>query len=78
LFIVIAILFCRHLVFAPSAFNSYGGALFPGFSDMAGFMKMRPHNFDKYVKDLQDYITDLIVAFKQAKDHFSDPHVFPN
>ena len=57
----------RHAIFAPSKFNSYGGAAFPGIIDLL-------HEIDdldndskkKRYEKLKRHVSDLMIMIKEA------------
>ena len=57
----------RHAVFSPAKFNAYGGAAFPGISDLLHeFDKLEEEERAERLLELRKHLSDLMILFRQA------------
>ena len=57
----------RNAIFAPSKFNSYGGAAFPGISDLLHEIDdLEPEEKSKRWKELKRHVSDLMIMVNEA------------
>jgi len=62
----------RHALFSPSKFNSYGGAAFPGISDLLHEVdKLDTDQRKERFKDIQKHLSDLMIVLRQAASWLS-------
>ena len=57
----------RHAIFSPAKFNLYGGAAFPGISDLLHeLQKLEGEERASKLLELRKHLSDLMILFKQA------------
>ena len=57
----------RHAIFSPAKFNAYGGAAFPGISDLLHEVdKLEEKERDERFLELRKHLSDLMILFRQA------------
>jgi hypothetical protein len=62
----------RHVISAPSLFNSYGGSAFPGVGDLLYNLEgLDPASSDhlKVVKQLRKHVSDLMIIIQRATEY---------
>ena len=57
----------RHAIFSPAKFNAYGGAAFPGISDLLHEVeKLEEEERAARFLELRKHLSDLMILFRQA------------
>jgi len=57
----------RHAIFSPAKFNAYGGAAFPGISDLLHEVeKLDAAGKKKRFLEIRKHLSDLMIVFRQA------------
>ena len=57
----------RHAIFSPAKFNAYGGAAFPGISDLLHEVdKLEEKERTERFLELRKHLSDLMILFRQA------------
>ena len=57
----------RNAIFAPAKFNSYGGAAFPGISDLLHEIEeLDPKAKSERYKELKRHVSDLMIMIQEA------------
>ena len=57
----------RNAIFAPSKFNAYGGAAFPGITDLLHEIEdLASDEKTKRYKELKKHVSDLMIMIKEA------------
>jgi len=66
----------RHAIFSPAKFNSYGGAAFPGISDLLHEVdKLSEEERRERFTELRRHLSDLMILFRQAAAWLQPTHV---
>jgi len=66
----------RHAIFSPAKFNSYGGAAFPGISDLLHEVdKLSEEEKKERFTELRRHLSDLMILFRQAAAWLEPPHM---
>ena len=59
--------FSRNALFSPAKFNKYGGAAFPGVSDLLyGLAELEAEPRLQRAEQLKKHLSDLMIIFRQA------------
>ena len=62
----------RHILFSPQKFNIYGGAAFPGISDLLhNIDHLHEENLEQRLKELKKHLSDIMIKMKQASSWLS-------
>ena len=57
----------RHAIFSPAKHNLYGGAAFPGISDLLhGLDELETEERAERLLELRKHLSDLMILFSQA------------
>ena len=67
----------RHVITAPSLFDAYGGAAFPGLGDLLYKLEQIPvrevsEDYTRVVKQIKKHVSDIMIIIKRAS-HFLRP-----
>ena len=65
----------RNAIFAPSKFNTYGGAAFPGISDLLHEIDdLPPQDHVKRWKEVKKHVSDLMIMINEAARFLNPVH----